>query len=77
LFTPLNHICKIGLRHTWIFFSGVHCNNCNVTTNLLARAFIALVAVFALARSTGAAGLGIADAADALALAKPEIIGIK
>jgi hypothetical protein len=33
-----------------------------------------VVAVFALARSTGAAGLGIADAADALALAKPEII---
>ncbi len=55
-------------------FSGVYCNNCNVTTNLLARAFIAVVAVFALPRSTGAAGLGIADAADALALAKPEII---
>jgi hypothetical protein len=36
---------------------------------------MAVVAVFALARSTDAAGLGTADAAEALALANPEIIG--
>ncbi len=33
-----------------------------------------MVAVFALPRSTGAAGLGTADAAEALAIANPEII---
>ncbi len=63
------------------FFSNVYCIDLHLVHKyinnnyLLARAFIAVVAVFALARSTGAAGLGTADAADVLAVANPEIFG--
>ncbi len=45
-----------------------------LTTDLLARVFMVVVAVFALSRSTGTTGLGTANAAEMLALANPELI---
>jgi hypothetical protein len=63
--------CTVNLVYFHFFFKYLVDKHI-FTTDLLARVFMVVVAVFALSRSTGTTGLGTANAAEMLALANPE-----